>query len=373
MQHHQHHHHHQQQQQPNKRRVHFSTETPETHVVENFTNFDDTTQEELFSKRPEIARMKMEAKRIADRVYDEADQNSYAGVIRTVYASCCSSGSVLSADDRDLLSAWVRAGECWRGLERWCIYDHDADRRTRRQRVLRMVTGPGAKERSAGMLADMSKLLSEPATRFARVLGEADAAAIAMERQEDQVKDAEERKRQAEAALERAQQLLEQEQAEAETDMAEVDHEEQTYHQNNSDVVFGQDDTTIRTDSTLRRSSKAKKDKQKKKKKKKRSSSTKRPKKERKEQHRQQSSRDMKTLHNESNEPKVIPAVTASTKANHVQRQDQEREQARGRQLKDSYVLSRSQMMVRSYSRLRQPGSRRHLMQLGKASSFNLY
>ena len=195
-----------------KRRVHFHPDdsehdvvVEEVHHVDNVLNFAREVQDSMYTRRGGMATLKYEARMVAKQVQSSdrkldycGDTTTYSQTMLRAYKSCSSSSSSsnnnnneetptttnMSPEEKLIFNLWVSSGESRRGLERWCIPSLDYEVRTHRSKSIETIVKLQSKTVDGVRLKDIPEVMAEiysrlcePSQRFARAMGEADAAA----------------------------------------------------------------------------------------------------------------------------------------------------------------------------------------------------
>jgi len=172
-----------------KRRVHFNNQV-RVRKITNLACIDEATKSNLYYSLGDHSTFKDKARSVTENVQskDEKDKtsNSYSRVLFRIFTECCKSSDLrIEEEDKLALEHWVALGHCRRGLERWCIPSMDSERRARRSVSIRAVVemqsllldGVKMCDRP-DLMARVYETLTGPAKRYAKILGEADAAAV---------------------------------------------------------------------------------------------------------------------------------------------------------------------------------------------------
>lgn len=158
--------------------------------IPNASDFDDATTSSLYYSVDDHVAIKDRARSVTQNVAqkDRLDltSNTYSRVVFRIFQECCKGSDFrISEQDKAALEHWVALGHCRRGLERWSIPPMDSERRARRSVSIRAIVEMQSKTLDDGsrisdhpeLMARVYETLTIPAKRYARIMGEADAAA----------------------------------------------------------------------------------------------------------------------------------------------------------------------------------------------------
>ena len=165
--------------------------------VKNIACLDDmdaAVVDNMYFTDEEHTEFKSGAKKTARAVErkdrDDESPNTYSRVLDRIYSECSKplEEAAFAEDDKRALEHWVALGHCRRGLERWAVPSHDKERKIRRDVSIKsvidvqdkVVNGQSVRDQPE-LIAKLYSSLTEPSRVFARIMGEADAAAVTKE------------------------------------------------------------------------------------------------------------------------------------------------------------------------------------------------